>query len=68
VDPTDVGLRQRGARELPPPWVPGMDAAGTVESVGDDVEDGIRLEAAGEGGGDARPVQVCATSTTQKAT
>jgi NADPH:quinone reductase-like Zn-dependent oxidoreductase len=38
VNPTDVGLRQRGADELPPPWVPGMDAAGVVESVGDDVE------------------------------
>jgi NADPH:quinone reductase-like Zn-dependent oxidoreductase len=34
VNPTDIGLRQRGAGELPPPWVPGMDAAGAVESVG----------------------------------
>jgi NADPH:quinone reductase-like Zn-dependent oxidoreductase len=34
VNPTDIGLRQRGADELPPPWVPGMDAAGAVESVG----------------------------------
>jgi len=38
VNPTDVGLRQRGADELPPPWVPGMDAAGVVESVGPGVE------------------------------
>ena len=38
VNPTDVGLRQRGAPGLPPPWVPGMDAAGTVESVGAGVE------------------------------
>ena len=38
VNPTAVGLRQRGADELPPPWVPGMDAAGVVESVGDGVE------------------------------
>ncbi len=38
VNPTDVGLRQRGAEELPPPWVPGMDAAGVVESVGAGVE------------------------------
>jgi NADPH2:quinone reductase len=38
VNPTDVGLRQRGAEGLPPPWVPGMDAAGTVESVGAGVE------------------------------
>jgi NADPH:quinone reductase len=35
VNPTDIGLRQRGAGpDLPPPWVPGMDAAGVVESVG----------------------------------
>jgi NADPH2:quinone reductase len=38
VNPTDVGLRQRGAEGLPPPWVPGMDAAGVVESVGPEVE------------------------------
>ena len=34
VNPTDIALRQRGAEGLPPPWVPGMDAAGVVESVG----------------------------------
>ena len=34
VNPTDIGLRLRGDAETPPPWVPGMDAAGTVESVG----------------------------------
>ena len=35
VNPTDIGLRESGAgEELPPPWVPGMDAAGVVESVG----------------------------------
>ena len=34
VNPTDVGLRQMGGGELPPPWTPGMDAAGTIESVG----------------------------------
>ena len=38
VNPTDVALRQRGAEGLPPPWVPGMDAAGVVESVGPGVE------------------------------
>ncbi len=38
VNPTDIGLRERGAGDdLPPPWVPGMDAAGSVESVGDGV-------------------------------
>jgi NADPH:quinone reductase len=38
VNPTDVGLRQRGGGDLPAPWVPGMDAAGVVESVGPDVD------------------------------
>lgn len=38
VNPTDIGLRERGAEGLPPPWVPGMDAAGLVESVGAGVE------------------------------
>jgi NADPH2:quinone reductase len=39
VNPTDIGLRERGAGEqLPPPWTPGMDAAGTIESVGVGVE------------------------------
>lgn len=39
VNPTDIGLREHGAGDsLPPPWVPGMDAAGIVESVGDSVE------------------------------
>jgi len=38
VNPTDIGLRQRGDAAIPPPWIPGMDAAGTVESVGAGVE------------------------------
>jgi len=37
VNPTDIGLRQRGG-DLPAPWIPGMDAAGLVESVGADVD------------------------------
>ena len=41
VNPTDIGLRQRGVEDVPPPWTPGMDAAGTVEAVGEGVE---RLE------------------------
>lgn len=37
VNPTDLNLAARmGA--LPPPWTPGMDAAGIVESVGPQVE------------------------------
>jgi NADPH:quinone reductase len=38
VNPTDIGLRQRGGGDLPAPWVPGMDAAGVVEAVGPDVD------------------------------
>jgi len=38
VNPTDISLRQRGDAGNPPPWVPGMDAAGAVESVGAGVE------------------------------
>lgn len=37
VNPTDIGLRERGGGDLPPPWTPGMDAAGTIESTGDGV-------------------------------
>ena len=38
VNPTDIGLREHGAGQgLEPPWIPGMDAAGVVESVGDGV-------------------------------
>jgi NADPH:quinone reductase len=38
VNPADIAVRERGVEGLPPPWVPGMDAAGVVESVGADVE------------------------------
>jgi NADPH:quinone reductase len=34
VNPTDIVLRERGVDGLAPPWTPGTDAAGTVESVG----------------------------------
>jgi len=34
VNPTDIGLRSRGVEGVDPPWTPGMDAAGSVESVG----------------------------------
>jgi NADPH:quinone reductase-like Zn-dependent oxidoreductase len=45
VNPTDIGLRQRGGGDLRPPWTPGMDAAGTIESVGPGVD---RLQAGQE--------------------
>ena len=38
VNPTDISLRTRGTDDLPPPWTPGMDAAGAVESVGEGVQ------------------------------
>jgi NADPH2:quinone reductase len=38
VNPTDTGLRERGGGDLAPPWTPGMDAAGTIESVGPGVK------------------------------
>jgi len=39
VNPTDIGLRQRGSGpDLPPPWIAGMDAAGVIESVGPGVD------------------------------
>jgi NADPH2:quinone reductase len=34
VNPSDVAMRQRGVEGEPPPWIPGWDAAGVVESVG----------------------------------
>lgn len=37
VNPTDVGLRNLGGGDLPAPWTPGMDAAGTIEAVGEGV-------------------------------
>ena len=37
VNPTDIGLRERGGAGEPP-WVPGMDAAGVIESVGPGVD------------------------------
>ena len=71
VNPTDIGLRERGAESLPPPWVPGMDAAGVVESVGAGVEHlavGDEVMAAvaprrPEGGAQAELVVVPAAST-----
>jgi NADPH2:quinone reductase len=39
VNPTDIGLREHGGgQDLEPPWTPGMDAAGVVESVDEGVD------------------------------
>lgn len=38
VNPTDIGLRAMGTDGLQAPWTPGMDAAGTIESVGAGVD------------------------------
>jgi NADPH:quinone reductase-like Zn-dependent oxidoreductase len=38
VNPTDIGLCAAGAEGIDPPWTPGMDAAGTIESVGPGVD------------------------------
>src|SRR5947209_5596719 len=38
VNPTDIGLRAAGVQGLAPPWTPGMDATGTIESVGPGVD------------------------------
>lgn len=37
VNPTDIGLRRRGGPG-DPPWTPGMDAAGVIESTGPGVD------------------------------
>jgi len=71
VNPTDIGLRRMGGGNLPPPWIPGMDLAGTVESVGPGVQElrvGTRVMAAvtprrPEGGAQAELVVVPLAST-----
>jgi NADPH:quinone reductase len=47
VNPTDTGLRSglRAAqlRDIPPPYVPGMDAAGTVDQIGPDTSTDLQI-------------------------
>jgi NADPH:quinone reductase-like Zn-dependent oxidoreductase len=38
VNPTDAGVRERGIEGVDPPWVPGADAAGTIEAIGEGVD------------------------------
>jgi NADPH:quinone reductase len=42
VNPTDIGTRMSGAPGAEPPWIPGMDASGIVEMLGEGVTD-LRL-------------------------
>lgn len=44
VNPTDTLLRTHGDPNLEPPWIPGMDAAGTIETAGP----GVRRLSVGE--------------------
>lgn len=47
VNPTDTGLRSgsRAAQltDIPPPYVPGMDAAGTLDEIGPDTATDLRI-------------------------
>ncbi|HLI36166.1 MAG TPA: NADP-dependent oxidoreductase [Streptosporangiaceae bacterium] len=46
VNPTDTvlrsGARAAALRDVPPPYVPGMDAAGVLEQIGENVRTGLR--------------------------
>jgi NADPH:quinone reductase-like Zn-dependent oxidoreductase len=47
VNPTDAGLRSGGRaallRDIPPPYVPGMDAAGILDQIGAGVSTGLQV-------------------------
>jgi NADPH:quinone reductase len=47
VNPTDtgvrMGLRHDRFRDVPPPYIPGMDAAGVLDQVGEDVSTGLAV-------------------------
>jgi len=47
VNPTDTGLRSSGRaaqlKDIPPPHVPGMDAAGTVDQIGPDTSTDLQI-------------------------
>lgn len=47
VNPTDIvardGTRAKVQLQSPPPWVPGMDAAGIVDQVGEGVSTGVKI-------------------------
>jgi len=47
VNPVDVSVRNGSMAEMqkinPPPYVPGMDAAGVIDQIGDDVETDLKV-------------------------
>jgi NADPH2:quinone reductase len=47
VNPTDTGLRSGGRagllKDIPPPYVPGMDAAGVLEQIGEGVSTDLQV-------------------------
>lgn len=47
VNPTDTGLRNgsraEALKDIPPPYVPGMDAAGVLEQIGAGVSTGLKV-------------------------
>jgi NADPH:quinone reductase-like Zn-dependent oxidoreductase len=47
VNPTDTGLRSGGRaaqlKDIPPPYVPGMDAAGTLDLIGPDTSTDLQV-------------------------
>lgn len=47
VNPTDTGLRSGGRaaqlKDIPPPYVPGMDAAGTLDQIGAGVQTDLQI-------------------------
>lgn len=59
VNPTDVMMRTGGhavrLRDVPPPYVPGMDAAGVIDQIGPGVDGQAERGAAGRRPRDVRP-------------
>lgn len=70
VNPSDVAMRMRGVEGVPPPWIPGWDAAGVVESLGPGVTGlaagdevmGVVLPRRAEGGAQVQLLVVPAAS------
>src|SRR5690606_27371702 len=47
VNPTDTGLREGNRREqlkdIPPPYIPGMDAAGVIDEIGPNTQTDLQV-------------------------